>query len=204
MANKPKFKWSKNKRAYLSGGKVVPNAKLRGWVQSAIDASKERIGEITDQFVDSEITGPAWAKAMKEEVATAHRAVFRLANGGKLDAAAETRLAKVLKAQNAYLKGFAKGLKDGSIPMDGKVSPRAQMYAQAARPSYENEVRARETAAGMKEEKRVLTAAESCRSVKGRTGCVEIAKKDWQPIGTLPGIGTAACITNCLCYFKFK
>ena len=202
---KPKFKWSKSKRRYLyANGKAVPDDKVRDWAQAAIDRSKERIAGTTEMMVDGSQSVTDWTKAMKIEIEAAHRAMARLANGGKLDKKAEARLAKLVKAQNDYLKQFASGLKSGAVVKDGKVSPRAQMYAQAARPTYENEVRAREQAAGMKQERRVLSVEESCRSSKGKTGCVEIAAKGWKKTGTLPAIGTATCLVNCLCRFEFK
>src|SRR5262245_19832743 len=99
MASNPKFQWSKSKRRYMNGGRVVSDQKVRDWAQSAIDTAKERIASITQDLIDGKITGAAWVKAMKAEIAAAHEAMIKLANGGKLDADAEKRLAEIVKAQ---------------------------------------------------------------------------------------------------------
>ena len=202
---KPKFQWSKSKRRYqYANGKPVADDKLRDWAQTTIDASKDRIGEFTQSLVDGKIELAEWEVRMRAEIRAGHRAIAMLANGGKLDKQAVARLGNAVKAQYKYLTAFKNGLENGEIELTGKVVSRAQMYGQAVRMTYESEVRAREKKAGLKKERRILTAKESCRSANGVTGCVELAAKGWQPIGTLPAIGLATCISQCRCFFVFK
>jgi hypothetical protein len=205
MANKPKYKWSQSKRRYLTAaGNVVADSTVRAWVQQTIDASRTKVAGATLKLVAGKMSVADWTSKMEGEVKAAHRAMALIANGGTLDADAEKRLSKVVKAQLKFLTRFSNGLDKGSIALDGRVSPRAQSYIQATRCTYENEVRQREKAAGMKKERRILTAEESCESDGETPGCVEIAKKGWVAIGTLPEIGSATCRVGCKCYFEFK
>lgn len=76
---------------------------------------------------------------------------------------------------------------------------RASNYALAAFGTYERIVRLRESVVKeYGEERRILTAKESCAT------CVTEAGKAWQAFGTLRSIGDSECLFNCRCYFEYR
>lgn len=135
---------------------------------------------------------------MREEIRSGHRAAALLANGGKLNPSAQGKLGATVRAQYEYLARFSSAIQNGEVSLDKSLVARAKMYAQAARPGYENQVRLREQNAGMKSERRLLSPVESCAD------CVAAAGEGWQLIGTLPQIGDSICKVNCHCRFEYK
>lgn len=71
----------------------------------------------------------------------------------------------------------------------------ASVYGAAQRVTRASSVRAQ-----VREERRILgdPVTEHCAD------CPEIAERGWQPIGTLPDIGTVQCKHRCLCHFEYR
>lgn len=197
---KAKFNWSESRRRYIyaSNGRAVPESRVRAGLQEAIDASKRRIGQSTDQLIAGKINAAEWTIRMREEIRAGHRAAAMLANGGKMTPQALGRLGATVRAQYEYLARLSSQIENGEVALNGKLRARAKMYGQAIRLSYENQVRAREAHARMSEERRVLSSAEHCAD------CVGYAAAGWQPIGTLPQIGDSQCRANCHCHFEYR
>ena len=195
-----KFKWSESRRRYVyaSNGRLVPETRIRAGLQSAIDASKATIDGFTQDLIAGRINAAEWSLRMREEIRNGHRAAALLANGGKLNPSALGKLGATVRAQYEYLSRFSAAIQNGEVALDKRLSARAQMYAQAVLPSYENQVRARERRAGTRQERRVLSPVESC------VDCIEYARRGWQLIGTLPQIGDSICRVNCHCRFEYR
>lgn len=196
----PGFLWSTSRRRYIyaSNGRAVPESRVRDGLQSAIDASKGRIAQASEQLIAGKINSAEWTLAMRDELKNAHRAAAMLANGGEMSPAALGRLGATLRAQYGYLARFSSQVENGEIPLDGRFKARAQMYIQSARLSYENQLRLREQQARTPEEKRILSAVENCAD------CLAYAARGWQPIGTLPEIGDSICRSNCRCHWEYR
>ncbi|MCI0390319.1 MAG: hypothetical protein MOB07_16335 [Acidobacteria bacterium] len=192
--------WSPSKRryTYASNGREVSALKIRGRLQSAIDASKERIDAFTSELIAGKINAAEWTLRMRDEIKNGHRAAALIANGGRLNPSTTGRLGATVRAQYEYLSRFASGIQNGDIPLNGRLRARAKLYAQSVLLGYESQVRARERLAGSKEERRVLSAVEHC------VDCVEFARRGWQPIGSLPQIGDSICKSNCHCRFEYR
>lgn len=194
------IKWSESRRryTYASNGRAVPETRIRGRLQGAIDASKTRIDAFGADLIEGRINVADWTLRMRDEIKNGHRAAALLANGGKLNPSALGKLGATVRAQYEYLSRFSSQIQNGEIELDPRMIARSKMYAQSILVGYENQVRAREQRAGVKQERRVLSPVESC------SDCIEYARRGWQPIGTLPQIGDSICKSNCHCRFEYK
>ena len=75
----------------------------------------------------------------------------------------------------------------------------AEMYGAAPWAAGNNIHRAYEARQGIYSmERRILGTENNCSE------CPEIADLGWQPLGSLPDIGTQECKINCRCRFQFK
>lgn len=103
-----------------------------------------------------------------------------------------------LRDNLAYLQNFAKQVADGAQRVDGKFRQRVKLYVNSARGVFHETRRKAERVRGMTEERNVLTGDEHC------PGCLDAAAAGWQPIGTLPPIGTRTCLSHCRCHWAFR
>lgn len=158
--------------------------------------AREHIRSVMRQFIAGEISSADWQIALKEEIRDAHRAMFLIANNGKLDRSAIGRLGATIRGQNAYLQAFAAGVDNGDIPKDGKLVERAAMYLAAPWASYQAELRV--NASGMQERRVLDVGAENC------SDCIDAAAQGWVEIGTLPAIGESQCLVRCACHFEYQ
>jgi hypothetical protein len=135
------------------------------------------------------------------ELKHGHLAAHALAQGGwaQMTPAAMGRAGADIKAQYAYLARFGREIADGVQRLDGSLRSRAALYVQAMRGSYHHARERVMTARGFDEERRVLHATESC------VDCIGYAAQQWQPIGSLPGIGQdSRCHVNCRCSMEYR
>lgn len=100
--------------------------------------------------------------------------------------------------QATYLWAFVLALGAGAVLLDGNFFRRSQMYAEAARGTYYNELGKLLGGTGITQERRVLGVAEHC------VDCVEYAGRGWQPLGSLPVLGDSRCLVNCRCTFEYR
>jgi hypothetical protein len=199
MARKP-YTYDPNSGRYrYPNGRLVPEQYVRNMILKLSRAAETEARQLASDLQNGKITVDEWYKETRENLKALYRNVSDLARGNnpysKQDAG---RLGALIKAQIQYLNKFAKGLADGTIPMDGKALVRAGMYADAANGIYEQMKRYEAMKAGMTKEKRVLGAAEHCED------CVDYAGRGWQPIGSLPPIGQSRCMSRCHCHFEYS
>jgi hypothetical protein len=110
-----------------------------------------------------------------------------------------TIIALDLRRQDDYLFGFARAI--DSTPgqwFNERIVPRARMYVEASRRTYEDAIRREKRRNGFDQERRMLGVAEHCDS------CLTYAEMNWQPIGTLPPIGDSECRSSCHCMFVYR
>jgi hypothetical protein len=71
---------------------------------------------------------------------------------------------------------------------------RAQMYGRAAHSTFEA-ARSRDAeASGVEQEERNITGSgDPC------TECPSLSARGWVPLGSLPPVGSRACLANCRC-----
>jgi hypothetical protein len=196
----PDYTYNPSTRSYERDGQSTDPRDVRSWVREAVDASKESVRQAAEAYRKGDINLPQLVITIREEMVSAQTAASVIARGGRerMDASMWGGLGSRIREANTYLRSFERDLANGVVTSDGLIASRAEMYVSAASAVYENEVRARETDAGMAEESRELGAANNCDD------CLSAASQGWQPIGTLPDIGDSACIVNCNCAFVYR
>lgn len=199
----PTYEWDPRIGRYRDkrNGRLVPRQTVRDAIDQFIAKGDERIQKISRDLVEGRSSLATWQTQMMLEIRHLHLANAAAAVGGwdQLTSADFGRVGQLLKVQYAYLQRFALQIQTGQQQINGGLITRAGMYADAARGTYEDELRAlSRDRLGMTQERRVLGRADHCDD------CLTAAAKDWQPIGTLPRIGDSACKVSCRCSFEYR
>ncbi len=182
-------------------GEVVTAAIILAWLMAVSQNAGRSARELTQLLRQGDITLKAWQLEMATNIRYAHLANAAAAKGGLLQLTMADYLAtqKIIARELTYLDNFAKGIADGSIPLDGHVLRRADAYMKASRSTYWETLRRDQVKRGASEEKRVMAGSEHCPE------CVEYAGREWVPIGTLPPPGVdSTCRQNCLCRLETR
>ena len=109
------------------------------------------------------------------------------------------------------MQAFAEEIEQDKAGSAAQIANRAGMYAQAGYPIYEMVRRQSHIRARFPDgrliylfERSVLDPlAEHCHDGEFTTGCVECAEASWQPIGSLPDIGTRTCGLRDRCHMVY-
>ncbi len=192
---------------YIESGRAVPERVIRADIRRLSYGARDEMRTLAVQYKNGEITLQEWYDGMRSTMKSSYRAAVDYARGGSnrpFTPQEKGRFGQAMKKQYEYLNRFARDLRDGKIPLDGRFVARAGMYGDAMNAIYEQWRNAEAIKAGYTEERRVLAPAEHCHDTKDRPGCAELAEKGWQPIGTLPAIGAAACYSMCHCHFEYR
>jgi hypothetical protein len=207
------FGWNETAGRYidLSTGRFVPFLDVRDSLDVVMDASGARMNNLTDQLRAEQISLAEWQIGMMEEIKIAHTAAAASASGGwaQMSQSDWGAAGRLIRDQYDFLRNFAAEIASGKQRLDGTAGVRTNLYAQAARGTFEEMRRRYERLKdGMEEEARELGEADHCSSdddpTGEREGCLELAALGWQPIGTLPKIGESVCIVNCRCRFIYR
>lgn len=197
----PQYGWNERAGRYVSlpSRKFVPWERVGEALEDVIEVSRVEVETLTLTLVRGGDLNK-WREAVAYEIKQMHIASACLGRGGyeQMTPADWGRVGQRIRRQYAYLENFARQVESGAQPMDGSLVNRARLYTFATRGTYDGQRRANYATMGYRFEKRVLHKAEHCQS------CKDIAALGWQPIGTLPNIGDADCLSNCQCTFKFK
>ena len=97
-----------------------------------------------------------------------------------------------------HLRDFAGQVASGAQRIDGRFRQRVKLYVNSARGVYHETRRKVQQTAGKTMEKNVLSGDEHC------PGCLDATAAGWQPIGSLPPIGTRTCLSHCRCHWEFR
>lgn len=152
-----------------------------------------------------EITVAEWESGVRGRLYALYLAALLLLTGGSPTPADYLLMTVALEVQYSYLSKFAADIaSDPDAWLTGRLDARLALYAASAYAAYELFRQSLVTNAGFTEERRVLGIADHCHQSPNAPGCVELASKGWQPIGTLPKIGSATCRTNCRCHFEYR
>lgn len=197
------FGWNEVAGRYvdLSTGRFVPFLDVRDALDQVIGASGVRMNTLTDSLIAEQISLAEWQLGMMEEIKISHTAAAASARGGwaQMSQADWGATGRLVRNQYDFLRNFAAEIASGKQRLDGTARVRTDLYAQAARGTFEETRRRYERLMnGMEEEMRVLGEADHCK------GCLAQAKLKWQPIGTLDPIGAEECVTNCHCTFHYR
>jgi hypothetical protein len=203
---------------YLPTGRHVPALTIREQaIEPLITRAKSAQRALGVQLQNQAISLAEWQRGMTEQVKPAHVAAALAAGGGEKNTSDRDRekVALLLLALLLLLRGFAGEIATGKQARNGILLVRSDLYASAARGTYEEMgTYVNRVYGGRTQERRVLGDAEHCRTVRTRAesvlgqagleGCVELAAKGWQPIGSLPAIGKSPCRSNCKCHKEYR
>lgn len=198
----PTFSYNKKSRRYIdnASGRFINAPAVRQAVDAVIDAETAKIRSVAQQLVDGSINLAEWQLQTSAIIKSLHVAMGLAANGGLKNTSDSSLgyIASQIKEQYKYLRDFAKQIKTGDQALNGSLVARAALYTQAARGTFEDNMRQGAKDAGMQSERRMLGPADHC------AGCLGQAAQGWQPIGSLLAIGDTPCGGNCRCSFSFK
>lgn len=197
------FTYDRKLLRYRQAGRFVKQEAVIDAVNTVIDAETERIKAISQQLVNGEINLAEWQLQTSALLKNLHVATGLVGAGGRNAVSASDLgfIANRIKGEYKLLRNFALQIKRGDVKLGKQLIARSALYTQAARGTYEEVVRRANKNVGNTLERRNLALADHCQ---GPTGCVALAAKGWQPIGTLPLIGDTPCMSNCKCSFSYK
>ena len=188
-------------KTYLAAGKPIKPAAVRAAVQAVATGAADKVAGLGAKLDSGEINLPQFMLDLRSTVKAAHLAAAAAAAGGL-----KQLTPKDLGNLGSKLKSLYQGLNDLENQYRSEGMSAAQFaahaagYAAAAAGTHENAVRQATIEAGdVTEERRVLGASNHCGD------CESYAAMGWQPVGTLPDIGTAcACRGRCNCSFIYR
>ncbi len=204
----PGVRWDERKGRYVGrDGRILSGETVREVIEREVsrrealmvsDAAAYRAGKI----------GPLdWQRRFETNIRRAHQGAATIARGGfaQLSRTDKDWIRGEVRRQFAYLEGFLRDV-GGTDPtkLDGRFDARVRLYAEASRGSHREMERRLGRLAGHTEEKRFLGRADHCQSAQGLAGCVELARRGWRRIGTLPRISETPCRVKCHCWFKTR
>jgi hypothetical protein len=105
-----------------------------------------------------------------------------------------------------FVRNMAREIESGKQRLDGTLLARLDQYASEGR-AAERAMSVRVARQdGSTHKRRVLGAADHCRTSTTRMGCIEAARKGYVPIDSqdVPEIGAATCLRSCRCRWAFK
>lgn len=180
-------------------------AKFRAWAERLRERLAEK-GGLADAvppvstFASFALGDPIsrWRARMAKGVRSLMLAASVALGANKADAQDRNAVSSAVAVQVGYLDKFANEIRTGVQPPNGTLVSRSALYADAAWGVAEGVIRQRASRDGATFEKRVL-AEESVHCEE----CPALAALGWQPIGTLPPIGSTPCMALCRCRFEF-
>lgn len=195
------FVWDKKTGRYRRpNGTFVSLAEVQQVIDQILDRQIRSAQNLAFQLRNGEISLTVWRQSMRDMIKNVHLYSAAAAKGGwaQLTQADYGRIGNIVRAEYKYLERFARGISDQRIALDGRYFDRVRMYAEAGRDTYYQVTRAAMQAAGMREERNIRTANESCG------GCIVESRRGWVPIGKLTPIGRRNCLRKCRCFLEFR
>lgn len=172
---------------------------VKGGVDAVVVEAMVELDDASTRYRAGDMTTAAFQAELQQIIKSVHVAAALAGYGGR-EAMTPARWGYVgsrIKTQYEYARGFIGDIISGDQSQAG-INARADMYARAARATFEA-VRQRERKeSGLSQERNVLSARESC------AGCISQTDLGWVPIGSLVPIGSRTCLSNCQCTYEFR
>lgn len=184
----------------VATGRLIREEPIRHALDTVIDAQAVQMRALTQSLLDGQLSLAAWQSQMMFSLKQVHIVGTTLANGGwaQMDQSTWGWVGQRIRTQYAFLRDFAADLAAGRQPLNGTAVARSALYAQAGRATHREAQRRAAKQRDLERERRILGAADHCRS------CLSEAARGWQPLGSLRAIGDSECRSACRCHFEFK
>lgn len=196
------YQWDATARRFRApNGRFLPDSAILQELDGYIASKAERMAALSHQLQGGSLDLAAWQEQMHLEIKALHINASELAHGGRaqMSQADFGRTGRILRDQYAFLRDWANDIASGAAPTDGRLPARSTLYADAARATFEG-VRARDQrSAGVRFERNVLHASESC------AGCIAENGRGWVEIGSLVPPGSRLpCRVRCRCSVTYS
>jgi hypothetical protein len=180
-------------------GRAVSAKAVRGQLDRALDGIGKSMRALSESYRSGAISLAEWQTGMMQGVKDAHLIAGAMERGGwaQMTQADFGRVGQIVKGEYAYLRNFADEVA-GGLPLDGRFTRRADMYAQAARSTYYNFTEREAERRGFAEERNVLEPGDNCE------GCLEETDRGWVALGELVPVGGRTCLTGCRCSIEYR
>jgi hypothetical protein len=204
------FVWDAQSRRYIDrkARRYVPSQEIRTQaIEPLIQASKAAQRGLATSLQAGDTRLSDWQRAMLDQVKHTQIAAALAANGGEESSnnVDYKKIAALVLLLLLFLRGFAEEIAAKKQPLNGLLFLRSDLYANAARGTFEEMRRfGMGTYYGAVQERRRLGIAEHCHTDGDLDGCVELHDLGWVPIHTLPKLGQTPCRTNCKCRFEYR
>lgn len=188
-------------------GAIIGWQTIRRLVDGLVTKSEESVEAVSEKLRKGAVVLSEWQTEMMTSVKTAHISAAVLAIGGfsQMTQSLYNLIGRVVNDEYKLLRNFALQIQDGKQKLDGTLTRRAKQYLSQLRPMYYRVIRFLFRQRGFDEERSILTPADHCTNEDGnRGGCVEEARKGWQPIGEMIRIGDRNCYSNCRCKVQYR
>jgi hypothetical protein len=182
-------------RYRLANGRFLSTAGLSRILEGQIAATGANMRADAEALQAGRINLTEWQISMERRVKSLHLLTAAMEHGGfsRLSRADLGWIGSEVRRQYGYLANFARQLESGAQALDGRFLARVALYAEAGRGTEREAARRLARLAGAVEERRILGAADHCKT------CVGEARKGWQPLGVLKRIGDSECRSRCRC-----
>ncbi|MFH0938257.1 MAG: hypothetical protein V1899_03115 [Planctomycetota bacterium] len=198
----PKYGYNTTANRYVSlkTGKFVPRQTIKSISTRQVTKSRNAMLGLAEQLKAKTISVADYRVATMQQLKVLHVSQATAAKGGwaQMTQASYGQVGGRLRYQYNRFNNMIGQIESGKQKLNGQFMQRVQMYAKAGNATFAESERAAMDERGMKQERRMMHGSEHC------DGCIEQAAKGWQPLGTLPPIGSQQCLTNCLCEFIFQ
>jgi hypothetical protein len=194
------FTWDNDRNLYTyKNGTKVPDRVIF----LAIDRHNKRVAsDMRSHLTTNQGNLDRWEQRMKEEIRANHQTLLEFGRGGKgkVSQGDRAKVEKYLReVEFPALAQFKQAIAEGRVS-EPRIKARIQAYADHGKVSYEEGVRVRYRAQGIRRGKRMLG---NCKN--HCIDCVRYANMGWQPISeiVLPG-DKCLCLANCCCYILYE
>jgi hypothetical protein len=182
-------------RYRLATGRFLSATGLERILEGQIAATGANMRADAEALQRGAINLAEWQISMERRVKSLHLLSAAMEHGGfsRLSRADLFWIEGEVRRQYAFLADFARQIKNRKQALDGRFLARVSLYAEAGRSTEREAGRRLARLAGAVEERRILGAADHCKT------CVGEARKGWRPLGELKRIGESECRTRCRC-----
>jgi hypothetical protein len=192
------FLWDSKRQRYIGpGGRAVPEAQVRRWIDEASDTAKKRIQVKAQQYATGRITHPDFFSWLDSEISRMNSAVAQIAIGGKKQLTPKMlgRLGALVRREKEYVTQFGLQVERGEQMLSGVVN-RSSLYAESIIGHFEQMRHGSMIDGGFTEARNVLGGARHCDECPTLT--------DWMPIDSYPPPGTRACQSRDRCTTEYR
>lgn len=205
MAPTSLFRWNARSGRYVDArtGRFVSQTTVRAELDHALVQASRETRALAERLRSRTISLRRWELEMRRQVRRAQLYSAAAAKGGwaQMDPADFGRAGREIRDQYAYLKRFARQIRSGQQPLDGRFLQRTELYVEAGRTTYHATELADARRRGRTETRNVLHPADHC---EGAGSCVEQSGRGWVPIGSLLPIGRRLCLARCKCTVEYR